>query len=317
MKKQKYRNVSPSTVLLVRQILIGFLIAAFFGMLLTSVWYGTRVDAFTINTVTIRGGETIPHGEIEAIVRKELDGSYMKFVPRAFAPLYPHQDIERSIREIKRIKNLQLVRVSGTELSVEFEEYVPHALWCQHSDSEGCFFLDENGYSFAAAPSLTGGSFLRFVAIAKDPVENAQAFDVEHYKKVHELVEKFAESKWFVSKVELDAVGDAFFTLVQGGEFKVSLKQSTQETMDNMLTVLNSEKFSHIAPGNFEYVDLRFGSKVFVNEVTITASSSYASTTPPAFASEPAEIPPAALPQETPVETAPTPAPDAVEIHFN
>lgn len=278
-------------MLLVRQIIVGLLIAAFFGMLLTTIWFGTRIDSLTISNVTVRGGETIPHEQIEEIVRNQLAGTYLKFVPHTFAFTYPQKDIESKIREIKRIKDLKVVRQSGTDLQVEFTEYVPHSLWCGKSETDGCFFLDDHGYSFAPAPSLTGGSFMRFIAIAKDPAEDVQAFSPEDYQKVHELVQLFADAGWYVGKAEIDLSGDAFFTVVDGGEFKVSLRQSAKETVDNMLTVLNSEKFSHLQPGNFEYVDLRFGSKVFVNEETIITPTSTATTSQATSGEEPAPAP--------------------------
>ena len=301
MKRRARRSVSPSTVLLVRQIIVGLLIAAFFGMLLTSVWYVTRIDSFTISTVTVSGGETISHSQVEEIVQNKLSGAYLKFIPYRFALLYPHEDIELGIREIKRIKNLTVMRQGGTELAVEFEEYIPHALWCKDSESEGCFFLDDNGYSFSPAPSLSGGSFLRFIAIVKDPTEHTQAFSPEDYQKVHELVVLLREKGWYVSKAEVDGAGDAFFTIVDGGEFKVSLRQSSEDTIDNMSTVLNSEKFAHIKPGNFEYVDLRFGSKVFVNEVTITTTTPTPTSTPslPQYQPVAEEIPAAPVFAET------------------
>jgi cell division septal protein FtsQ len=255
------------------------MISAFFGMLIISVWYGTRMNALTISTVTIKGGETIPHEHVDKIVREKLEGTYLKLVPRAFAFTYPHDDIETGLREIKRIKNLSIVRLGGTEVLVEFDEYLPHALWCAGSNSEGCFFLDDTGYSFSPAPSLTGGSFMRFVAIGRSPSEHAQAFSSEEYQKLQELVALLAETGWYVERAEVDGAGDAFLSIVDGGEFKVTLKQEAKETVDNLTTVLNSEKFSHIKPGNFEYIDLRFGEKVFVNEVTLetTASSTLTS----------------------------------------
>lgn len=274
MKPRPYKTVSPSTVLLMRQIITGVMIAAFFGMLIISVWYGTRVNAFTISKVSVSGGETIPHSQVENVVRGKLEGSYMKIVPRAFAFTYPHEEIERAVREVGRIKNVTIVRSGGSELVVEFDEYVPHALWCKDNQSEGCFFLDDAGYSFSPAPTLVGGSFLRFISIGKDPSDHVQAFPEAEYRTIHELTRLFAEAKWFVSKAEVDAAGDAFLTIVDGGEFKVSLKQPANETVSNLLTVLGSENFAHIKPGNFEYVDLRFGSKVFVNEVTLDASAS-------------------------------------------
>lgn len=266
--------MNPSTVLLIRQIIVGALIATFFGLLLSSVWFITRINAFTIDTVTIHGGETIQHGEVEGIVRSRIEGTYLKLIPRAFAFTYPHEEIMTEVNKVHRIKNVSIVRSGGNELLIEFDEYVPHALWCKNSEDSGCFFLDENGYSFAPAPALAGGSFLRFVSIAKDPSEHVQAFPEEEYKRVHELAQKFATAKWFVSKAEIDAAGDAFLTIVDGGEFKVSLKQSPDETVSNLLTVLGSENFAHIKPGNFEYIDLRFGEKVFVNEVTIDNNAS-------------------------------------------
>ena len=274
MKPKKYQSVSPSTVLLMRQIIIGLMIAAFLSMLIISVWYGTRVQALTLNTVTVSGGETIPHSDVESVVRSKLEGSYMKIVPRTFAFTYPHEEIEQAVKEVGRIKSVNVVRSGGNELVVEFDEYVPHALWCKDGQNEGCFFLDDAGYSFSTSPTLVGGSFLRFVSIGKDPTNHIQAFNEEEYRTIHELARLFAESKWFVSKAEVDAAGDAFLTIVDGGEFKVSLKQPAAETVSNLLTVLGSENFAHIKPGNFEYVDLRFGSKVFVNEVTLDASAS-------------------------------------------
>lgn len=281
MKKRQNRSMNPSTILVVRQVIIGSLITAFLGLLISSVWFLTRIDALTITEVAVTGGETISHEEVEKIVRTNIEGTYLKIIPRSFSFMYPHKKIMEAVNEVERIKNLTIIRSGGTKLVVEFDEYIPNALWCKESASEGCFFLDENGYSFAAAPSLSGGSFLRFVAIGKDPTQATQPFLEEEYKKIQELKTLFAQSNWYISKAEIDVAGDAFLTLVEGGEFKVSLKQSAKETVDNLLTVLGSEKFIHIKPGNFEYVDLRFGSKVFVNEVTIDKN---ASTTPDAEA---------------------------------
>ena len=105
----------------------------------------------------------------------------------------------------------------------------------------------------------------------------------------------FANSKWEVSKVQIDGVGDSYFTVIGGGEFKVSLKQSTKETLDNFKTVTGSEQFAHLKPGNFEYIDLRFGSKVFVNENTVqvggASSTKPTSDVPTELANKPTDSP--------------------------
>ncbi len=260
------------------------MIAAFFGMLIVSVWYGSRVEALTIKQVTIAGGETTPHGDIERVVREKLSGSYLKIVPRAFAFTYPYEEILEAVKAVPRVKDVKVIRKGGTELHVEFSEYEPQALWCSESDMNNCYFLDESGYAFSKAPGLVGGSFLRIIAIGKQPQEHVTPFNSDEYVRVIELKNKFSDNKWFVKRADIDTAGDAFLTIVDGGEFKVSLKQSADETVSNLLTVLGSQQFAHIEPGNFEYVDLRFGSKVFVNEVTteVSASSTSSSSAPAA-----------------------------------
>jgi len=58
--------------------------------------------------------------------------------------------------------------------------------------------------------------------------------------------------------------------VVGGGEFKVTLTQEPEQTVENLLVVLTSEEFQGIEPGSFQYIDLRFGNKVFVNEELAT-----------------------------------------------
>ena len=292
--------MNPRTVLVVRQVIIGVMIVAFLSMLTISLWYLTRIDALTIKKVTVQGGETIPPEQVEAIVRQELSGSYFKIIPHAFAFTYPEQSIIESIRNIDRIKDLSVVRSGGEEVSVSFTEYEPQALWCKKDSDDACVFLDENGYGFTLAPKLIGGSLLRFVSVGQEPKVRMQAFDASQYHTANELAATLSQKQWPIEKVEIDSAGDAFLQVSGGGEFKTNLKQSTQETVSNLESVLASEKFKHFKPGNFEYVDLRFGDKVFVNEDTIESGVTGTSTqlasenntdtaTSPAIAAAPAD----------------------------
>ncbi len=256
----------PQTVLVIRQVLVGAMVFTFFGLLISSIWFGTRVDALTIDTITITGGETIEHAELETKLRQQLQGNYLGIVPKVFAFTYPEKLLYEEARRIDRIKDISITRSGGKELVVSFSEYTPHALWCRSDNEADCLFLDETGFAFGVAPSLQGGSLLRVVAIGRGPEVRTQAFPRETYTAVHDLIEQLATVNWFVSRVDIDSADDAFMQIVGGGEFKVSLKTPAAETLSNLQTILASADFNDIKPGNFQYIDLRFGSKVFVNE---------------------------------------------------
>jgi hypothetical protein len=126
--------------------------------------------------------------------------------------------------------------------------------------------VDVHGYAFAKAPVLSGGSLLRFVEVGQEPKKGEYIADAVVIDAAVELVALLDEKAWSVSHVEVGKGGDIFLRLVGGGELKVDLNLSPIETVENLLTIINSDEFSHLAPGNFQYIDLRFGNKVFVNE---------------------------------------------------
>ena len=236
------------------------------ALLLTAVWYGTRVDSLTITNVEVTGGETIDHKAVRRLIETELEGEYAGFIPRRFAWFYPHDDIKNAVAQVKRIDSIEVARVDGRTVQVTFDEFLPYALWCASVTENTCVFLDETGYAYAQAPDLNGGSFLRYVHLSDEPTVGQNVVATEDFALLTQLTELLAQAGWIVSHVEIDSVRDAFLHIVGGGEFKVTLTQPPSETVENLMVVLTSPDFEDIQPGTFQYIDLRFGNKVFVNE---------------------------------------------------
>lgn len=260
----KKRRIHPDTIVLLKQILLGLVIFSIVGLLITGIWYGTRVSSLNIQTVTVTGGETISHELLKQKVEEQLQGSYIKLVPRSFAYMYPEDDIKAVLSGIERVKNITIRRKGTTELQVSFSEYVSDALWC-NSELKGCVFVDDTGFAFSKAPELSGGAFVRFVSIGSEPVIEESLVGSNDYKLLKEVEGKLRTIGWYVKRIDVDVAEDAYLTMIDGGEIKITLKQSADEILGNLETVLASEEFSEVEPGNFKYIDLRFGNKVFVN----------------------------------------------------
>jgi cell division septal protein FtsQ len=264
-KRSRY-SLDPNTVVLIKQIVIGVIVIGFVGLVLSAIWYGTRLTAMTIDEVSVSGGETVDHGDIEVKVWEQLSGEYLKFIPRKFSVLYPRQAIVESLSAVDRVHTVSVERNGWKGLRVSFEEYAPKALWCGSVDDRNCLFLDKSGYAFAPAPVLDGGQFLRFVEIGQSPELHTFITDVSDVEKVVYLVQLLTEIDWYVSHVEVGQDSNIFLRLVGGGELKIDLDEPPKKTLENLLVILGSDKFNHLKPGNFQYIDLRFGNKVYVNE---------------------------------------------------
>lgn len=278
--KVKRRVIDPSKIMLLKQLGIGAAIFSLLGLMVAGLWYGTRVSFLTINEVAVIGGETIPHDVVKKIANETLEGTYIGIIPRRFAWWYPETEIIANISQIPRMKDPVVERETGRSLTISFSEYEPYALWCKERSSEDCLFIDKTGYAFGAAPKLSGGAFLRYRTLGRDMQVGtvmAERHDIETMEQFIQLVD--TNLKFSITQIETDTAGDVFYILSGGGEFKATLRDDATKVFDNLRAILASKEFSDVRPGNFQYIDLRFGNKVFVNEESGTTGSTTATTT--------------------------------------
>jgi hypothetical protein len=274
-KKTPKRHVT----ILQKQILIGVSIVLVCALVITVVYHLTRIDSLQISEVAVIGGETIPHNTIVSEVNDTLNGTYFKLVPKRFAPFYPQDAIVAHITENDRIKNVHVEVEQRKKLIVVFDEYTPYALSCATKETETCFFIDANGFAFAQAPELQGSAFVRYVEEGKESTLRSQVFETAFIRETASFIESLKDVLGlYVTTVTKQGTYDVSYTLSGGGTLKVSQTIPMQETFENLQTILSSETFVHIEPGSFQYIDLRFGDKVFLNEAPLQSASSTVGT---------------------------------------
>ncbi len=274
------RIIDPSKRMILKQLALGMMLFLLFALVLAGVWYGTRISSLTLATVTVEGGETIDHTIVQATVEKALDGAYLGIIPRRFAWWYPQAAVYDAVRAVPRVKNPQVVRMTGTTVAVSFDEYVPFALWCVDRTDDDCLFIDETGYAFTLAPKLSGGALVRYHSLGATPKVGDRMASPEYLKTMTEFMHLVARNLQLeISTVEFDSADDVFYVLAGGGELRATLHDSAVQVFDNLRAILGSKEFAHIKPGNFQYIDLRFGNKVFVNEEKVSVASSTESGT--------------------------------------
>lgn len=269
--------------LFLRQFLIGgvwFLVLALLG---AGVWYGTRLEVFTITKVEVQGGETISHSSVRDLVEAELQGEYYKLIPKRFSLTYPEQVIVSKVKGLPRVKDVIFEKKGNTTISLTLSEYYPFALWCQSPENTGstsCYFLDIEGYSFIEAPPLSGSSMLRYFDRNYTPEAGQQPFNAAFMNSTSRFAVAIGKDLGFgtvyIERVSLEEV---HYHIAGGGILKTTVLQDVDETIENLSAVLGTEEFKHLAPGNFQYIDLRFGSKIFINEETASSTATSTSST--------------------------------------
>lgn len=280
--EKKRKKVTPPSKLAVAlgpwrvQLIVGVIIATCIGLLVTGLWYGTRIASLQITSVEAVGGQTIPNARVSEAASGALVGSYYRLVPYRFAWWYPKEQVAAAVMAIPRVKQVYQER-EGQTLRIAFEEYSPVALWCTSEDTD-CVFLDRFGYAFAAAPELQGSALVRYSIPNRIPAVGESPFAASYMETTTSLATQLEDelALYITHIIRADDV-DTVYRLATGAEIKVSERMTALETFENLETIFANEDFEALHSGTFAYIDLRFGDKVFVSEVaepTATTSSS-------------------------------------------
>jgi cell division septal protein FtsQ len=235
---------------------------------MAGTWYMTRLPTFAISEVEVTGGEVITPAQIREVVEGELIGEYLRIIPHRFAYLYPHDAMVHAILDIPHVASVTVTRVNRQTLRVEFKEYLPYALWCHsREDNAPCYFVSDSGFAFAPAPLLQGGTLVRHIVEGRETLEKTELFNAEELKRIHNFIDELNQKLDLrISEVVHTKEGDLQFFIHGGGSVLVADTEAFEAVFQNLESVLSSKEFKHLKPGNFQYIDLRFGNKVFVNE---------------------------------------------------
>lgn len=271
------RDTSPSVW---KHTFVGIGVCSLIVLFMALLWYVTRLPAFTIASVVVEGGDTVSKDMVHEEIMSVLTGSYLTIVPYTFSLTYPEERLARVIASIPRVKDVDLTR-DATSLSVVFTEYVPFALWCKNID-DACFFVDETGFAFAPGPRLHGGALVRHIFEEGGDPEKKQVFETDAFRSTHEFLDQLNERlKIRVTDVFYTKDGDVKLYVNGGGELIFKEGESYDVLYENLASVLASDEFKHLEPGNFKYIDLRFGNKIFVNERYASEATTTATGTIP------------------------------------
>lgn len=234
------------------------------GLFIFGLSYVSKINSLTIASVDIVGNKSTAAAELAAIVEKDTNGSYMKLFSKRNALLYPKGAIENSVLDaVPRIKSAKIDLVGFTKATLTVTEREPFALWC----ATICYFLDSDGLVFAAAPDFSGSTFVRYRGALDETVAiNSHFLTPARFKLLSEFVQKVTSFGLAPQTVVMSGESDFEMKLKNGGSITFDDTSDLSKTFDNLQIIITQSK-SGLSKQAFidaiEYIDLRFGNKVF------------------------------------------------------
>ena len=235
--------------------------------LLGGAIYLVRAPFLRIAEVRIAGAHAVSASAIEAVVREEISGNEWLVIPRDNLLFVSASRIrERVAREFGGIADIQVSREFPKRLGITVSERDLWGVACDALPRGGasgrCFYLDRNGATYEEVSGVSGW-LLPVIFLSRAVPEGPGAVPSE-------LIALFDRSRDALGGIREELLsmavatatpGDVRLRVAKGWEVWVASDREPAEWAKILQTLLEEEIGGR--EGRLDYIDLRFGSKVF------------------------------------------------------
>jgi cell division septal protein FtsQ len=251
-----------------RRILFAAVIFVLLLALGVSLVWVSNAAFVRVTNVLVSGEDSIPDASLTAVVQHELEGKYFGLFAKNNIFLYPKVHIERELLALyPTLKSAKVVAQNFHTIAVSVVERTPKALWCNSTgdETQGCILLDENGLAYANAPSYSAKVYRTYVGPLKEGPLPKQFLLPEQFRSLAALVDALEKNRApdRIAQVSVDEHTDVQLVFSPGYAVLFALGDDSGQILDRFVLALGAAPFLSHKLSEFEYIDLRFGDKVY------------------------------------------------------
>ncbi len=241
-------------------------------VLLLIIVYALRLSSFQIKQVSVTGTFLVSREAVESIVADTLQGNIAGVIPRSNFLLYSRESLrERLLGTYIRIAAVTFTEASPQSLIVTIHERTPEAVWCEGiyipQGERVCLYMDQFGLPYDQAPQFSAPIYFEFYGYEKTlPKLGEHVANMAVLSQIKTLRTLLAALQ--IAPVAVTLQTDGTFQLMTNKGWWLIVDTATDPILvvDHLQAALSAEVFKKRlvdTQNRLEYIDLRFGKKVF------------------------------------------------------
>lgn len=221
----------------------------------------THLPFLQVREVEVSGAKTLATSTIAGYLHEQIAGYYLFVIPKRNIFIYPKRAIADGL--LMRFPELRAADVHAGDfhtIAAEVVEREPKALWCQ---GDQCYFMDQTGVVYAYSNGEE--KFVSYRGRTEGESLPRQYLTEEVFGSLFALADAISQKlpDTPVEGVAVDAQLDAEATLSNGFALKFALGDAGGDVFERFSLALTSGPFLENGLSDFQYLDLRFGDKLY------------------------------------------------------
>jgi hypothetical protein len=233
--------------------------------------YTLRYPGWQINDIQVSGNRTILSKDIESVIFREIAGGYASIIPRSSFFLTRGEAVGRVLKKnFPRISEVNIVRNFPNQIRVAIYERSAWAILCndgltpeENSDIQ-CVYIDSEGLALDEAPNSFGSLVVKIktdfalLKVGEYVLEPARAIRIY---SLGEKIEALLSAEIIAYEIFSVLPREMRMRTSEGFSLIVLLEDDPPEIIRVLKSVLEEEIKERRS--RLDYIDLRFGNKVF------------------------------------------------------
>ncbi len=229
--------------------------------------YILNLPALNANKIYVHGAMLISAADVEKEVKDELSGKLWRFMPKSNFFLISSQRIKSNLEnKFSSAAEINVEKVFPSSLNVTLKEHLLWGVYCEQNyagvEAESCFYIDGRGVAYEDISEFRG-ALLPVVYSAKQVKVGDEVITPSVIQFFEEAKKSSVEVRANLLSLTLSTStpSDVRLNFSEGWYAIVNMSQSAGEWLDVLKTVLDKDIGDK--RNQLEYIDLRFGNKVF------------------------------------------------------
>lgn len=238
-----------------------FFVTVFFLSLVSLL----RADFLQVKSFEISGLDSLPAENVKNVASSFISGYKFLILPKSNKIFLDKKGLSENLKQnFGRLESVDVqVSLFGGGPEIKVAERKPDFLWCSGGDE--CFFMTREGLVFEKVetewlPAYGNKPIFRGL-LSEDPIGKNFASPSE-MKKILDFMKYFSDAGFEIGGISFELGNKAVINTNAGNIIFNPEENSLASSSRNAILLIRNERDKN--PGaRFEYIDTRFGSKLF------------------------------------------------------
>lgn len=231
--------------------------------------WASHSDRFSVQTVMISGAQHVSEDALRSLADTIVHDGHFHIAGRNNIVLYPKADVAQAIvQTFPRVYTADVAVSSWADrtVTIALSERNPYALWCTDVTNTRCYIIDDAGIVFE--PAVYTDQYRVIYGVVQPDEQHAVDAPLWGTVKpvyIDALKKLITECEAFSFDVRTATIDghDVVLALKNGFEVHADLIASPNDTVNALISVLAQKDLASIPQTDIDYVDVRFGERVF------------------------------------------------------